>query len=147
MAMTFEHVAKEAPSVIRDLFENHVTKHFRVIAPTVLHVNVNLRCNTTCAMCNIWELKSPHTLSLEQFESIFADPVYRKVEYIVLAGGEPTLRNDLAEIVALLHKHMPTQKTDDTFEHHQSAQHSETVSSDCRLLRTAPNSSDDGCLP
>jgi MoaA/NifB/PqqE/SkfB family radical SAM enzyme len=110
MAMTFKHVAKEAPSVIRDLFENHVTKHFRVIAPTVLHVNVNLRCNTTCAMCNIWELKSPHTLSLEQFESIFADPVYRKVEYIVLAGGEPTLRNDLAEIVALLHKHMPRLK-------------------------------------
>jgi hypothetical protein len=30
------------------------SKHFKVIAPTVLHVNVNLRCNTTCAMCNIW---------------------------------------------------------------------------------------------
>ncbi|HSE89964.1 MAG TPA: hypothetical protein VLJ79_27390, partial [Candidatus Binatia bacterium] len=64
MAMTLGEVIQEIPSVLRDLYENHVTKHFKVIAPTVLHVNVNLRCNTTCAMCSIWELKSPHELSL-----------------------------------------------------------------------------------
>jgi sulfatase maturation enzyme AslB (radical SAM superfamily) len=110
MAMTLGQVAREIPSVLRDLYENHVTKHFRVIAPTVLHVNVNLRCNTQCAMCNIWELKSPHSLSLEQFQSIFADPIYARIEYIILAGGEPTLRNDLAEIVELIHKHMPRLK-------------------------------------
>lgn len=110
MAMTFGEVIKEIPSVVRDLYENHVTKHFKVIAPTVLHVNVNLRCNTTCAMCNIWELKSRHALSLEQFESIFSDPVYARIEYVILAGGEPTLRNDLPEIVELMHKHMPRLK-------------------------------------
>ena len=110
MAMTPGEVARELPSVIRDLYENHVTRHFRVIAPTVLHVNVNLRCNTRCAMCNIWELKSPHALTPEQFDSIFADPVYARVEYIILAGGEPTLRHDLPEIVELMHKHMPRLK-------------------------------------
>jgi MoaA/NifB/PqqE/SkfB family radical SAM enzyme len=110
MAMTLGHAVTEIPSVVRDLYENHVTKHFKVIAPTVLHVNVNLRCNTTCAMCNIWELKSPHALSLEQFEQIFSDPVYARIEYIILAGGEPTLRNDLTEIVELMHKHMPRLK-------------------------------------
>jgi MoaA/NifB/PqqE/SkfB family radical SAM enzyme len=92
------------------LYENHVTKHFQVIAPTVLHVNVNLRCNTQCAMCNIWEMKSSHELSLDQLETIFADPVYARIEYIVLAGGEPTLRKDLPEIVELMHKHMPRLK-------------------------------------
>src|SRR6266536_2823199 len=101
---------KEIPSVIKDLYENHVTKHFKVIAPTVLHVNVNLRCNTKCAMCNIWELKSPQALSLEHFEKIFSDPVYARIEYVILAGGEPTLRNDLPEIVELIHKHMPRLK-------------------------------------
>jgi MoaA/NifB/PqqE/SkfB family radical SAM enzyme len=110
MAMTLGEVIQEVPSVFRDLYENHVTKHFKVIAPTVLHVNVNLRCNTTCAMCNIWELKSPHELSLEQFDAIFSDPVYFRVEYIILAGGEPTLRNDLPEIIELMHKHMPRLK-------------------------------------
>jgi MoaA/NifB/PqqE/SkfB family radical SAM enzyme len=110
MAMTPGEVARELPTVIRDLYENHVSRHFRVIAPTVLHVNVNLRCNTRCAMCNIWELKSPHALSPEQFETIFADPVYARVEYIILAGGEPTLRHDLPEIVELMHKHMPRLK-------------------------------------
>jgi MoaA/NifB/PqqE/SkfB family radical SAM enzyme len=110
MAMTPGEVARELPTVIRDLYENHVSKHFRVLAPTVLHVNVNLRCNTRCAMCNIWELKSPHALSPEQFETIFADPVYARVEYIILAGGEPTLRHDLPEIVELMHRHMPRLK-------------------------------------
>jgi MoaA/NifB/PqqE/SkfB family radical SAM enzyme len=110
VAMTLGEVIKEIPSVARDLYENHVMKHFKVISPTVLHVNVNLRCNTTCAMCNIWELKSSHALSLEQFEKIFADPVYTGIEYIILAGGEPTLRNDLPEIVELMHRHMPRLK-------------------------------------
>lgn len=110
MAMTAGQVIREIPSVARDLYENHVIKHFKVIAPTVLHVNVNLRCNTTCAMCNIWELKSPHALSVEQFAKIFSDPVYGRIEYIILAGGEPTLRNDLPEIVELMHKHMPRLK-------------------------------------
>ena len=108
--MTVGQVIRELPSVARDLYENHVTKHFRVIAPTVLHVNVNLRCNTQCAMCNIWELKSPHELSLDQLETIFADPVYARIEYIVLAGGEPTLRKDLPEMVELMHRHMPRLK-------------------------------------
>src|SRR6266571_69741 len=101
---------KEIPSVIRDLYENHVTKHFKVRAPTVLHVNVNLRCNTKCAMCNIWELKSAQALSPEHFGKIFADPVYAGVEYVILAGGEPTLRNDLPEIVEVIHRYMPRLK-------------------------------------
>ena len=108
--MTVGQVIRELPSVARDLYENHVTKHFQVIAPTVLHVNVNLRCNTQCAMCNIWEVKSRHELSLEQLEAIFADPVYARIEYIVLAGGEPTLRKDLPEMVELMHRHMPRLK-------------------------------------
>jgi MoaA/NifB/PqqE/SkfB family radical SAM enzyme len=110
MAMTVAQVIREIPSVARDLYENHVTKRFKVIAPTVLHVNVNLRCNTNCVMCSIWELKSPHALGIAEFETIFSDPVYRRVEYIILAGGEPTLRNDLAEIVEVMHKHMPRLK-------------------------------------
>ena len=106
MVMTAGQIVREIPSVLGDLFANHFTKRFKVIAPTVLHVNVNLRCNTQCAMCNIWEIKSPHELSLDQLEMIFSDPVYAGIEYIVLAGGEPTLRNDLPEIVELMHKHM-----------------------------------------
>ena len=110
MAMTVGELTREIPKVLRDLYENHLTKRFKVIAPTVLHVNVNLRCNTQCAMCNIWEIKSPHSLTLEQFETIFADPVYGRIEYIILAGGEPTLRNDLPEIIELMHRHMPRLK-------------------------------------
>ncbi len=110
MAMSLTEVVKELPSVARDLYENHVTKRFQVISPTVLHINVNLRCNTQCSMCNIWKLKSTQMLSLEELDGIFADPVYRRIEYIILAGGEPTLRSDLPEIVTLMHHHMPRLK-------------------------------------
>jgi len=61
-------------------------------------------------MCVIWELKFREQLSVEQFDEIFADPVYRRVEYIILAGGEPTLRPDLPQIVEVMHKHMPKTK-------------------------------------
>jgi MoaA/NifB/PqqE/SkfB family radical SAM enzyme len=110
MAMLFKEVVQELPSVIEDLYENQITKHFKVLAPTVLHVNVNLRCNTKCAMCNIWELKSSHALALNELQTIFADPVYCRVEYIILAGGEPTLRSDLPEIIVLMHQYMPRLK-------------------------------------
>ena len=110
MAMTFGEVVKELPSVAKDLVENKVTKHFKVISPTVLHVNATLRCNTKCAMCNIWQLKSKDMLSLEQLDEIFSDPVYAQIEYIILAGGEPTLRKDLPEMVEVMHRRMPRLK-------------------------------------
>jgi len=105
--MKISDVFREAPTVLRDVYENQITKRGRVLSPTVLHVNVNLRCNTKCAMCNIWELKSPHMLTLEQFDTIFSDKAYARIEYVMLAGGEPTLRDDLPEIVELMHRRMP----------------------------------------
>lgn len=110
MVLRFSEVVQELPLIARDIYENQVLKHFQVLSPSVLHVNVNLRCNTKCSMCSIWELKSTEMLSLEQFKHIFSDPVYSKIEYIILAGGEPTLRNDLAEIVELMHGYMPRLK-------------------------------------
>ena len=110
MAMKFKEVVGELPSVAWDLYENKVVKHLKVISPTVLHVNATLRCNTKCAMCNIWELKSKDMLTIEQLDKIFSDPVYRRIEYIILAGGEPTLRKDLPEMVEVMHKRMPRLK-------------------------------------
>lgn len=110
MVLRFSEVVQELPLIARDVYENQVLKHFQVLSPSVLHVNVNLRCNTKCSMCSIWELKSTEMLSLEQFKHIFSDPVYSKIEYIILVGGEPTLRNDLAEIVELMYGYMPRLK-------------------------------------
>lgn len=86
---------------------NHIVKHFKTLKPTVFQLNVNARCNARCQMCNIWQTVDKTELSLEHMDRIFADPVFRNVEYIILAGGEPTLRKDLPEVVGLLLKHMP----------------------------------------
>ena len=147
MTMTLGQVIRELPSVARDLYDNHVTKHFKLIAPTVLHVNVNLRCNTQCAMCNIWELKSPHELSLEQLDTIFPIPFTRRIEYVLLAGGEPTLRKDLPEMVELMHRRMPRlKKLMIPSNVINRPQRSAAVSPHCALLRGSQHQFDVGRL-
>lgn len=61
---------------------------------------VTMRCNAKCDHCFCWEdlnVGIPE-LSLEQFNSLAETvPPFR---HLLLTGGEPTLRNDLEEIIA-----------------------------------------------
>jgi len=104
---TRHSVLAELLAIGGEAVTNHAVKHFRTLKPTVFQLNVNARCNARCQMCNIWRTVDKTQLSLEHMDRIFSDPVFRKVEYIILAGGEPTLRRDLPEVVDLLLKHMP----------------------------------------
>jgi len=63
------------------------------------------RCNSRCAMCNIWKgpTSPAEEISLREFEKI---PYGLNI--INLTGGEPTLRSDLAEIVDLLYPRTAT---------------------------------------
>jgi len=104
---TKRSLTSEAVTVVRDVFDNHVVSRFRPLDPTVLQVNVNARCNARCGMCNIWRTEDKTQLSLEEFERVFSDPAMDRIEYIILAGGEPTMRKDLPEIVDLMLQYMP----------------------------------------
>jgi MoaA/NifB/PqqE/SkfB family radical SAM enzyme len=57
-------------------------------------------CDARCIMCNIWKPseKKKTELTPDQFQQILADPLFREIDYLHLDGGEPTLRNDLAEL-------------------------------------------------
>lgn len=65
---------------------------------------VTYRCNSRCAMCNIWREPASSQarsgeLSVEDLERIFDDRrLFAHVEDIGLSGGEPVLRSDLARI-------------------------------------------------
>ncbi len=65
-----------------------------------LAVIVTYRCNSKCSMCNIW--KNP-TLPQEEVSLDTLARLPNNFGTINLTGGEPTLRNDLAEIVDLLY--------------------------------------------
>ncbi len=104
---TRRSLVAELASVAGECVTNNVVKHFRTLQPTVLQLNVNAACNAKCNMCNIWKTEDKTQLSLEKLDETFTDPAFRRIEYIILAGGEPTLRKDLPEVVGLMLKHMP----------------------------------------
>jgi MoaA/NifB/PqqE/SkfB family radical SAM enzyme len=58
-------------------------------------------------MCNIWKTEDKTEISLEKLNEIFSDSLFQTIEYIILSGGEPTLRKNLPEVVELMLKHMP----------------------------------------
>jgi MoaA/NifB/PqqE/SkfB family radical SAM enzyme len=58
------------------------------------------RCNSRCSMCNIW--KSP-TVPAEEVSAATLRKLPGGFDNLNITGGEPTLRNDLAEIVDILH--------------------------------------------
>ena len=64
-----------------------------------LAIILTYRCNSRCSMCHIWQNPTlpEHEITLATLERI---PL--GIDYLNLTGGEPTLREDLGDIVDLL---------------------------------------------
>ncbi|MCL5951124.1 MAG: radical SAM protein [Chloroflexi bacterium] len=58
------------------------------------------RCNSKCSMCYVWQHP---TLPQEEVPLATLAKIPSGVDYLNLTGGEPTLREDLLDIVDLLH--------------------------------------------
>ncbi len=63
---------------------------------------VTYRCNSRCRTCDIWKREPGPELSPEQFERLPGG-----LRNINLSGGEPFLRSDLPEVVAVLRRKYP----------------------------------------
>jgi len=98
---------KSLASLAWGVLEYNLVSRFRVLPPKQAVINVNYRCNTHCIMCNIWQLKPTKELSLEEFDRILQDDIFRGIERLTLAGGEPSLRRDLVDLVRLFIARMP----------------------------------------
>ena len=107
---TIGEVFRQSPTLFRDCFTNYVIKHFKVLPPTVMQMNVTMRCNSRCLTCNIWKNKELDELDVYQWREILSDPIFDNIEYLTISGGEPTLRTDLPEIVRLCLESMPNLK-------------------------------------
>ena len=60
------------------------------------------RCNSRCTMCDIWKMENSPELPVLEFAKLPSS-----LRDINLSGGEPFLRQDLAEIVAVVAKACP----------------------------------------
>jgi MoaA/NifB/PqqE/SkfB family radical SAM enzyme len=57
-------------------------------------------------MCDIWKYPADG-LPLSDIERIFSDPFYHKLERVILAGGEPSIRQDLVEVASFFINQLP----------------------------------------
>lgn len=81
---------------INDLLRRYVHQYFPA-RPTVINFNVNDICNSKCVMCNIWRQKQDFEITSNQFKDILTDKLFNNVTHVGITGGEPTLREDLAQ--------------------------------------------------
>ena len=64
-------------------------------------VILTYRCNARCQMCHTWKYPSrrEQEITIEDIEKLPSN-----LEYVNITGGEPTLRDDLVDIVGVLSK-------------------------------------------
>jgi MoaA/NifB/PqqE/SkfB family radical SAM enzyme len=74
--------------------------------PVYLFLEMNRRCNHRCIMCDIWKTPTDG-MPREQIERIFTAPFFDKLERVILAGGEPTMRTDLLEVSSFFIHRLP----------------------------------------
>ena len=79
-----------------------------------LNFVITKNCNSKCLNCNIWRVNPKNELTLPEIQKIAKS--YKKIRWLEITGGEPTLRKDISEIVQafyqgnpnLLFVHFPT---------------------------------------
>ncbi len=89
--------------------------------PLNLTVSVTRRCDSHCSTCGIWcaDQDGRDELDARQYEKLFASIGPGSVYFLNISGGEPTLRDDLPDIVRSgvqyldpAHVHLPTNGID-----------------------------------
>ncbi|MDP6032749.1 MAG: radical SAM protein [Candidatus Marinimicrobia bacterium] len=73
-----------------------------------LRFTTTWRCNSRCTTCSIWKMDDSNDLTVSEIDKFSKSKYFSKTSYITLSGGEPTLRNDLPELVTVLHKNIPS---------------------------------------
>ena len=69
------------------------------ILPRAMHFLPTYRCNARCVMCGIWrEEPQGDELSQGELKGLLKDPLFSKLRYVGISGGEPFIRHDLGAL-------------------------------------------------
>jgi len=85
-------------NLLYKIFNYKVSRYFSITPslPVSLTISLLYSCNSRCLTCNIWR-KYCEPMSAEEYEKIFKN-IGSGVLWGTFSGGEPFLRDDLAEI-------------------------------------------------
>lgn len=100
-------VATDWAYLAKGVIEYNVVSHLKPLTPKVMTAVVNYRCNARCAMCNIWQSPRRHEMTVDEFASVLADPLFDSIERLTVVGGEATLRTDLVDLSRMFIERMP----------------------------------------
>ncbi|MCM8796406.1 MAG: radical SAM protein [Candidatus Omnitrophica bacterium] len=82
-----------------------------LLKPRWLWFEVTDRCNSRCLHCNIWSKKpKKDILAPVEIKKLLSEPLFNDIEWILNAGGEPALRDDLEEVILSQHEAVPKAK-------------------------------------
>ncbi|MEQ8763807.1 MAG: radical SAM protein [Planctomycetota bacterium] len=101
---TLVHISKDFLDLAAARHARSRAKAYRL---RTLNLSVTYKCDSRCTTCGIWKFYQDRPedlkreLTLQDFETLFRDPMIRSVQRITISGGEPFLREDLEEIVAM----------------------------------------------
>lgn len=66
-------------------------------------------CNSRCRHCNIWRTKpTKNLLTAKEIENIFNEDMLKDAKSVLITGGEPVLREDIMEVIQIIHKALPS---------------------------------------
>ncbi len=99
-----EGVSKAVKVTIKGI-KNSASLFFGIpLKPKRVVFMVTDRCNSRCAHCSIWKQEATKDPLLpEEIKQVFSDKLFDEVEYVLCTGGEPSVRNDLKEIILSIH--------------------------------------------
>jgi MoaA/NifB/PqqE/SkfB family radical SAM enzyme len=95
------------PRCFWDGIQYHLAGTLYTAKPRMIQFPVCDRCNARCIMCNRWSKDAGDEIGIEKIREVFRNPLFSRVEQVNLHGGEPTLRNDLAEICRVVQGNCP----------------------------------------
>ncbi|MEH2342466.1 MAG: polysaccharide pyruvyl transferase family protein [Nostoc sp.] len=90
-----------------DFFITIYPKPWKLRKPVVIQFPVNDICNSKCQMCNIWQQKLDYQITPSELKKALSSPLFSEVKFVGVNGGEPTLREDLPELVDILFQKLP----------------------------------------
>jgi len=98
------------PLYVKDGILYHLSGFLYTPKPRSVQFPVNDRCDARCIMCNRWRKKGGKEIDIAKIREVFSNSLFSKVEEVNLHGGEPTLREDLAEICRIIQDSCPKLK-------------------------------------
>jgi MoaA/NifB/PqqE/SkfB family radical SAM enzyme len=98
---------RKSLDLTKGIIDYNFLHYFKPLSPTGLQVNVTYHCNSRCEMCKIWEMKPKNEMEYKEWRRAMTDPIFRSIERLTIAGGEPVLHPDLVKLISLFIKSMP----------------------------------------